>query len=179
MRYFVGGSLASSLHGIPRSTHDVDIVAEIEEEQIPFLVEMLEDDYYIDVEMIRKAVRHKTSFNVIHLATMFKADIFILKSDLFSQEEMARREQYQVSDDPPQSLFTASAEDVILHKLYWYQLGGGTSERQWSDVLGVLQVQAGRLDQTYLKKGALQREVTGLLERALQESLVTAQPLQQ
>jgi len=169
LRYFVGGSLASSLHGIPRATHDVDIVAEITEEHIPLLVKALEGDYYIDAEMIQEAIHRQTSFNVIHLTTMFKVDIFILKSDMPSQEEMARREQYQVSDDPPQSLFLASAEDVILHKRYWYQLGEGISERQWSDVLGVLQVQAGRLDQTYLKKGAQQRGVVGLLERALQE----------
>ena len=66
----------------------------------------------------------------------------------------------------------ASAEDVILHKLYWYQLGGNISERQWSDVLGVLQVQSGMLDNAYLVQGAQQRGVTELLEQALQDAQI-------
>jgi hypothetical protein len=167
--YFVGGSLASSLHGIPRATQDVDIVAEVKTSHISSLVGALESDFYIDPEMIQNAVDNQASFNVIHLATMFKVDIFVLKQDAASQEEMARRERFQISDAPSQSLFLASAEDVILHKLYWYQLGGGSSDRQWRDVLGVLQVQHDKLDHAYLTMGANRREVTELLERALQE----------
>jgi hypothetical protein len=172
IRYFVGGSLASSLHGIPRATQDVDIVADVKSEHVSSLVGALESDFYIDTEMIRNAVVSQASFNVIHLATMFKVDIFVLKQDAASQEEMARRELFQISDAPPQSLFLASAEDVILHKLYWYQIGGGISDRQWRDVLGVLQVQHDKLDHAYLAMGAERREVTELLERALQEAQV-------
>jgi len=170
LRYFVGGSLASSLHGIPRATQDVDIVAEMQEEHIDLFVKALEEEFYVDVDMIQEAIHRQASFNVIHLATMFKVDIFILKSDAPSKEEMTRREQYQVTYDPLQRLFLASAEDVILHKLYWYQLGGCIAERQWSDVLGVLQVQSERLDHPYLVKGAQQRGVAELLEQALQEA---------
>jgi hypothetical protein len=170
IRYLVGGSLASSLHGIPRATHDVDMVAEITYEHIPKLVEALESEFYIDAEMIRGAIQHRSSFNVIHLATMFKVDIFILKPDVASQEEMTRREQYHVSETPEQTLFLASAEDVVVHKLYWYQLSGGISERQWSDVLGVLQVQQEQLDRAYLKRAAQQRGVSDLLEQALREA---------
>ena len=170
IRYLVGGSLASSLHGIPRATHDVDIVAEITYEHIPFLVQALEAEFYIDADMIREAIQRRSSFNVIHLATMFKVDIFILKTDSASQEEMARREQYHIADDPDQPIFLATAEDVVVHKLYWYQLSGGISERQWSDVLGVLQVQQEQLDRTYLERAAQQRGVSDLLEQALRES---------
>jgi hypothetical protein len=170
IRYLVGGSLASSLHGIPRSTHDVDMVAEITSEHIPKLVKALESEFYIDAEMIREAIQYRSLFNVIHLATMFKVDIFILKPDVASQEEMIRREHYQVSETPEQMLFLASAEDVIVHKLYWYQLSGGISERQWSDVLGVLQVQQEQLDRTYLEQAAQQRGVSDLLEQALREA---------
>ena len=170
IRYFVGGSLASSLHGVPRATQDVDIVADIKNEHIPQLVKAFGTEFYIYADMIREAIRQRTSFNIIHLATMFKVDIFILKSDAPSKEEMTRREQYQVTYDPLQRLFLASAEDVILHKLYWYQLGGCIAERQWSDVLGVLQVQSERLDHPYLVKGAQQRGVAELLEQALQEA---------
>ena len=137
IRYFVGGSLASSLHGIPRATQDVDIVAEIKTGHIPKLVDALEKEFYIDADMIKDAIQTRMSFNIIHLATMFKVDIFVLKNDMASQEEMERRKHYQISDAPDQMLFLASAEDIILHKLYWFQLGGGVSERQWNDVLGV------------------------------------------
>jgi hypothetical protein len=168
--YFVSGSLASSLHGIPRATQDVDIVADIRKEQINFLVTALKDEFYIDAEMIKEAIIRNASFNVLHLATMFKVDIFILKGDKLSKEEIDRRKQYPVSDDPSDCLFLASAEDVILHKLYWYKKGGCVSERQWNDVLGVLQVQSEQLDRTYLINGAQQRGVSELLERALEEA---------
>jgi hypothetical protein len=168
--YLVGGSLASSLHGIPRATQDVDMVADIKLHHIPLLVNALETEFYIDADMIREAIQHHSSFNVIHLETLFKVDIFVLQADLASQEEMARRESYQVSDNPPQILFLASAEDIILHKLYWFQLGGGVSERQWNDVLGVLQVRHDTLDYEYLRRGAQYRGVSQLLEQALREA---------
>ncbi|MBN2001706.1 hypothetical protein JW935_29470 [candidate division KSB1 bacterium] len=167
IRYLVGGSLASSLHGIPRATNDVDMVAEILNAHIPPLVKALETEFYIDGEMIRDAIQQKSSFNIIHLATMFKLDIFVLKGDEVSQEEMNRRGLYQVSDTPDRKLFLASAEDIIVHKLYWYQLSGCASERQWTDVLGVLQVQGERLDYLYLERMAQQRGVRDLLNQAM------------
>ena len=170
IRYLIGGSLASSLHGIPRATNDVDIVADIKPEHIPILVKVLEKDFYIDEEMLRMAIKYQRSFNIIHLTTMFKVDIFILKSDSSSQEEMIRRQQYQISDIPDENLYLASAEDVILHKLYWYQLGGSVSERQWTDILGVLEVQRGQLDLKYLERIAKERGVMKLLDRALIEA---------
>jgi hypothetical protein len=170
IRYLVGGSLASSLHGIPRATNDVDMVAEMTEAHIPLLVKALETEFYIDAEMIQDAIHHQSSFNVIHLTTMFKVDIFVLKTDVASQEEMTRRGQYQISDTPDQRLFLASAEDVIVHKLYWYQLSGSVSERQWTDVLGVLQVQGEQLDYTYLERMAHQRGVHDLLTQAMKDA---------
>jgi len=170
IQYFVGGSLASSLHGIPRATNDVDIVAEITSKHIPLLVNALEAEFYIDAEMIQDAIHHQSSFNVIHLATMFKVDIFVLKTDKASQEEMTRRGQYQISEGLDETLFLASAEDVIVHKLYWYQLGGSVSERLWTDVLGVLQVQGDHLDYPYLEQAAHQRGVSDLLTQALKDA---------
>ncbi|MBN1684756.1 MAG: hypothetical protein JW855_04925 [Gammaproteobacteria bacterium] len=170
IRYFIGGSLASSLHGVPRATNDVDVVAAITFDHIPLLVKALETEFYIDAEMIRDAIKRQSSFNIIHLATMFKVDIFVWKSDIASQQEMKRRGQYQVSEIPQQTLFLASAEDVIVHKLYWYQLSGCVSERHWSDVLGVLKVQGDQLDYPYLKQAAQQRGVYSLLLQALKDA---------
>ncbi|NLD36004.1 MAG: hypothetical protein GX654_03965 [Desulfatiglans sp.] len=167
--YFIGGSLASSLYGIPRATQDVDIVADIKKEDVSVLVDNLKDRFYIDQDMIFDALHRKSSFNVIHLKTMFKVDVFILGRDDLSKEEIGRKDRYQLSDDPLDQIFLASAEDVLLHKLYWYKLGGYVSERQWNDVIGILQVQSGRLDIDYLVKRAEQRGVSELLEKALKE----------
>jgi hypothetical protein len=170
IRYIVGGSLASSLHGIPRATHDVDLVADISMRHIPVLVKAFQTSFYIDAEMIRDAIRHQRSFNLIHLETMFKIDVFILKPDAISQEEMDRRHAYQVSDVPEATLFLTSAEDIIVHKLVWYQLGGNISERQWTDVRGVLQIQQQDLDYAYLERVAGQRNVLPLLQQAIAEA---------
>lgn len=170
IRYFIGGSLASSFHGVPRATQDADIVAEIKNEHIPQLVEALSNDFYIDADMIRDAIQYRTSFNIIHLSTMFKVDIFILKPDKISQEEMSRRKQYQISKTPEQFLFMADAEDIIIHKLYCFQLGGCVSERQWNDVQGVIRVQYEQLDNSYLEHAAHLRGVSELLKKAIKEA---------
>ena len=167
--YLVGGSLASSLHGIPRTTQDVDLVADIKAWHVPLLVASLEAAFYVDANMIREAIAHQASFNIIHLATMFKIDIFILKNDSLSQIEMARRRHYQVEDRPEIHLFLASVEDTIVRKLQWYRLGGETSERQWRDILGVIEVQQNYLERDYLSETAEQCGVKDLLQRALQD----------
>ena len=169
IRYLVGGSLASSLHGVPRATHDVDIVADIGENHIPEFVKALEAEFYIDAEMIREAVRMQSMFNIIHQETMFKIDIFVLKSDTVSHEEMNRREQYQLTDDRKDTFYIATAEDTIVQKLFWYQLGGCVSDRQWNDVISVLKVQ-NRLDRHYLERIAKLKGVEELLKQALRES---------
>lgn len=169
IRYYVGGSLASSLHGIPRATQDVDIIADIAFHHIPELVSALEAEFYIDGDMIKEAIQRRKSFNLIHYETMFKVDIFIPKLDIAAQEEMERRQQYQVSDSPQQLLYLASAEDIILNKLKWFQMGGGVSERQWNDILGVLQIQHTKLDRSYLERSAQQRGIADLLQKVFNE----------
>lgn len=170
IKYLIGGSLASSLHGIPRATQDVDIVADIESNHVESLVEALKAEFYVEADMIREAIGNASSFNVIHLATMFKVDVFVLKPDHISQQEMMRREAYQISDSAQEQLYVATAEDIILHKLYWYQLGGKISERQWNDALGVIQVQGDQLDYVYLRQMAQQRGVSKLLAQILEEA---------
>ena len=171
--YLIGGSLASSLHGIPRTTQDVDLVADIKMFQIPMLVAALESAFYVDAEMMREAIQRRASFNFIHLATMLKIDVFILKNDPLSQNEMARRQRYEVEDRPDIHLFLASIEDTIVRKLEWYRLGGETSERQWRDMLGVIEVQQKHLEFDYLAEAAEQCGVTDLLRRAFHDAGVT------
>ncbi len=168
--YMVGGSLASSVHGIPRATQNLDIVADIQSVQVESLVKAFESEFYIDADMIQDAIKYSSSFNIIYLETMFKVDIFVLKNDLASQDEMNRRQPYQDSEDSQLAFFVSSAEDIIIQKLHWFQLGGRTSERQWNDILGVFQVQKETLDYSYLQKGAKIKGVGELLEQAIKET---------
>ncbi len=168
--YAVGGSLASSLHGVMRSTFDVDIVADMREEHIQPLVAALSKEFYVDDEMMRDALRRRSSFNLIHYETAFKVDIFIRKMRPFDQMQLERRKLSVIVADPEQSVYVISPEDTILAKLEWYRLGGQVSEQQWRDVLGILKVRAGELDLAYLRTWARELQVTDLLERALNEA---------
>jgi len=168
--YAVGGSLASSLHGVMRSTLDVDIVANMHLEHINPLVEALSKEFYADDEMMRDAIQRQSSFNLIHYETAFKVDIFIQKSRAFDHMQLERRRSSIIATDPEQSVFVTSPEDTILAKLEWYRMGGEVSDRQWRDILGVMKTRAGDLDLDYLRKWARELKVTDLLERALSEA---------
>lgn len=168
--YVVGGSLASSLHGIPRSTQDADLVAALRPDHIQPFIRRLEGRFYLSPERIETAVRRRTSFNLIHLKTMIKVDLFVLTETPLAQQEMARRQILPVPGRPGAHLHIASPEDTVLQKLLWYRQGGGTSERQWNDILGVLKVQGRALDLNYLKEWAERSEIDDLLTQALIDS---------
>ena len=170
IRYLVGGSLASSIYGTPRATQDVDLVAELEPDHVEPLTGALADEFYIDAGMIRDAIRRRRSFNVVHLATMFKADVFVSRGDAWSREEMARARTGEFdTPDGKLAIRFASPEDTLLHKFLWYQLGNQVSDRQWGDVAGVLKMQADSLDREYLRQWADSLGVSDLLARAMRE----------
>jgi hypothetical protein len=117
--------------------------------------------------MIRDAVHRRGSFNVIHLDTMFKVDVFVAKDDEWSCTQFSRAHRARIGDAGEKvELVFASPEDTVLHKLVWYRLGGETSERQWRDTVGVLRVQGAALDATYLAAWAPRLGVDDLLDRA-------------
>ena len=169
--YAIGGSLASSLHGVMRSTLDVDIVADMRFEHIPPLVAALAQEFYADNEMMREAIKRRSSFNLIHYETAFKVDIFIRKLRPFEQMQLERRQLSVIANDPERSVYVTSPEDTVLAKLEWYRLGGEVSDRQWRDILGVLKTRAGELDVDYLRQWARELKVSDLLERVLQEAV--------
>ena len=168
IEYQVGGSLASSVHGVPRSSLDIDVLAALPAEKVSALVERIEDTYYVSKTRAASAVERESSFNVIHLATMFKVDIFIARSQKFRRSSLQRRKLELLGKE--QSFFLTSAEDIVLYKLDWYRSGGGVSNQQWQDVVGVLRVQGDELDFEYLRKWARELEVRELFEVALSEA---------
>jgi len=169
--YCIGGSVASSLYGMARATMDVDIVAQITPPQVPKFVGLLKDSYYIDEYMILEAIDSTSSFNLIHLDTMIKIDVFIQKTDPFHQSVLRRKQiDTLVEDDPESGFFFYSPEDILLHKLCWYEMGGRVSERQWLDVLGIIKVQMDSLNQAYLKQWAQSLSVMDLLEQVFEEA---------
>jgi len=173
--YLVGGSMASAVQGIVRSTIDADLVADIRLEQVQQLCEMLKDEFYIDPETIVDAIIYTSSFNMIHLSSMFKVDVFILKNRPFDLNQMQRRVLQNIGDSPTDQVYFSSAEDIILAKLEWFRLGGDVSDRQWRDILGVIGVQSQRLDFSYLNNWAAELNILDLLQRAIKDANLPGQ----
>jgi len=169
--YYIGGSVASSACGIARATMDVDMVAAIKPQHIGALVQRLEAAYYIDADMILDAINRQSCFNLIHLETMLKVDVFVLKNEPYHHIMLQRRRKDTLDENQdPTEFYFASAEDIILSKLDWYRMSGGVSDRQWNDVLGVLKVQKQLLDIAYLEHWAAKLQLADLLQRAFDEA---------
>jgi hypothetical protein len=165
--YFIGGSLATAVHGVARATLDADIIADMKPGQVDHFVRDLGDAFYADAEVIRDAVHRQASFNVIHLKTMFKVDVFVRSRAPFDQAQFRRRMVTELAEEPGHSAYVASPEDNILAKLLWYQAGGEVSDRQWRDVVTVIGVYGERLDLSYLRQWAARLRIANLLERAI------------
>ena len=165
--YYIGGSLASSIYGMPRTTLDADIVADIKTNQIKTLKNNLEKEYYIDENMIEVAITNSSSFNLIHLETSVKIDVFVYKDNAYQKNVIERSVEDTLVENEQSSKFRfATPEDIIINKLAWYKMGGKVSERQWLDILGVIKIQRDSLDKKYLKKWSIKLELIKLLEKA-------------
>lgn len=168
--YLVGGSLASSVVGEPRSTLDIDMVVEISESQIDRLIVAFQEEFLVEPASLQRAVRDESSTNLIHLDSATKVDLFVIGKSSLEQTQMSRRRKVLVAKDPDRFLYFYTPEDILLQKLRWYRLGEESSDRQWRDVIGIIRVQAGALDADYLCRAAREFGVSDLLERALAET---------
>ena len=140
---------------------------------INLLVDRLKSLFYIDAEMIRDAINSKSSFNLIHLETAMKVDVYILKDNQYHNTAFERRKKDFLDEDTNSvQIYLCPAEDIILAKLEWYKIGNETSERQWLDILGVIKIQDENLDVDYLKKWASELGVSDLLVKALSDGKV-------
>ena len=146
-------------------------MAAIKTEHIIPLKSSLEQDYYIDEEMISEAIRQRSSFNLIHLETMIKIDVFIFKDEPYQNEVLQRKRMDSIEEGETSGKFYfSSPEDIILNKLQWYEIGGRVSERQWLDIIGVIKIQGNLLDADYLQHWAKELNLLELLEKAYQDA---------
>ena len=167
--YVVVGSFASSARGMPRATIDGDLVAAIEPKNVPDLVEQLRSrDFYVDDLSIHRAIDFERAFNAIHLQSMFKIDVYACR-DEFSRTEIERRLPERIYPNSDIVLYIATSEDTVVAKLSWFRKGNEVSERQWSDVLGILKVQKNKLDYNYMREWSERLDVSDLLDKALAE----------
>jgi hypothetical protein len=168
--YFVGGSLASSAHGVARATLDADIVARLEPGHAGRFAKELGPEFYADVDAIADAAARRSSFNLIHIATAFKVDVFVPPATAYAEVEMERRQSHVIDEGTGERMTFSTAEDTLLAKLLWYRQGNEVSDRQWRDVLGILRVAGNTLDGSYLSLWARELSVADLLDRALGEA---------
>ena len=146
--YMLTGSFASSLHGTPRATQDIDLViATSLDRLLGFVRSLPADRYYVSEAAAVEAHRNESMFNVVDVMTGWKVDLILRKSRPFSLREFERRSAEDVGGV---RLYVASPEDVIIAKMEWAKRGG--SARQIEDAAGILRVRAGDLDRDYIER---------------------------
>lgn len=144
----ITGSVASSFHGEPRTTRDVDIVIDASDRALDALLAQLSPaEWYVDANAARSALRDRTQFNVIHVASAWKIDLIVRKERAFSLEEFRRRREVDLAGV---MTVVASAEDTAIAKLEW--AAAGESERQLRDVAAIIAVIGDDLDRAYIER---------------------------
>ena len=171
IRYVAAGSLASSLHGEPRSTNDIDVVADLRASHLPALLAELGAEWIWSADVARDAIDAGGSFNLIHASTAVKVDVFIAGNDAFDQHRIASGLPMRISAGARSpEILVDTAEHTVLRKLEWFKRGGAVSDRQWRDVVNVLRVQGASIDNAELDRWAPRLGVVELLAAARREA---------
>ncbi len=160
--YMLTGSMVSNYWGIPRTTHDLDFVVRLPLRAIPDLVQVFAEDFYIDEDAVRAALKPPYQFNALDERSALKVDFWVLHPEPFELAIFARREKVSLFGEPA---WISTAEDIILHKLGWHKIS--PSERQLGDAAGVVAVQGERLDVPYMKEWAVALGVADTLDKLL------------
>ncbi|MCI0698503.1 hypothetical protein L0337_41705 [candidate division KSB1 bacterium] len=166
--YYIGGAVASIVHGEERFTKDADIVIRILPVHIKKFVKAFEFDFVVSEDVVQDSLTRRYAFNIIHIDTAYKIDLYPISDE--DEMELAAFARRQRRDIGTGEIWLATAEDVILAKLHWFRKGGEVSEKQWRDVLGVLKVQGENLDFAYLEQMAARFGLADLLARAREDA---------
>jgi hypothetical protein len=170
IRYAVGGSWASTAYGEPRFTNDVDILAAVTPQNLAVFLSHLPDSFYADAEEALSAILSGRPFNVIHMQTALKFDLFPSSAFPLGKEELDRAVLLEDSGLSKAPAWFVTPEDILLAKLYWYKLGGEVSEVQWRDIRGLVRGCSATLDRRYLERAASELGVHNILQRSLTEA---------
>jgi hypothetical protein len=166
IEHMLAGSFASTYHGDPRTTADIDLVIDPGRDALERFVRSVDPkEVYVSREAVEEAWRRRGQFNVVLLESGWKCDLILRKHRAFSEQEFARREPAEIAGV---RVFVATAEDTIVAKLEWAR--AGQSERQIRDVVGVLQMRAGDLDTAYIERWVDELGLAELWERAQREA---------
>ena len=167
--YALGGSMASSLFGEPRSTVDVDIAIKLADGFEQALLDRVTPAFYVPTDAAQAAIVSKSSFNLVDTAHGLKVDLFVLGDGVLDRMQIERRVNIAVPH-APNGIWVTAPEDQVLRKLDWYRKADGVSDRQWRDVVGILRVNLTSLDQDYLRHTATAVDLSDLLTAALADA---------
>lgn len=167
IRHTIGGSIAASFAGEPRSTIDIDFVVAMTHDHVEPLMSALLPEYYASEQALHRAVDTLGAANLIHQDTQIKVDVFVAGGTALDEQQLARRQRVEIR--PGQVIHIHPPEDILLQKLRWFRKGDGVSDRQWRDIISIIRTQGERLDRPYLVANAPAVDVESLLSRALEE----------
>jgi hypothetical protein len=159
--YAITGAWAVSAYGIPRTTHDLDVIVRMQRSDVHLLAAAYPPPYYADEEMMHNALTHGSVFNIIDPTTGLKVDFWPLRDDAYAREQFSRRRQVEIAG---RNVWVLAPEDVILSKLLWYKLS--PSDKQWADIQAVWEARDEHFDANYLENWAVRLSVADLLEKA-------------
>jgi len=169
--YFVSGGIASAIWGERRTTEDVDLAVLLSPEKVAQLLAAMADDFYISEVAVSEALQRTSTFNIIHFASVLKADIYLVsEEDNFRRSALARRVKLHPYESPELNFYICSPEDLVLQKLIWYNIASNQSQKQWRDILGILKLQGDGLDVNYLRIWSGLLQVESQLDRAFTEA---------
>lgn len=170
LRHALGGGLASSIYGEVRSTLDADFAVALPVLAVDRFVTAASTAFHVDADEAREAARDLRMFCMTHKKDLVKVDVHVVPDSGHPKAEFDRARWIQIGDERGEDVLVATAEDVLLQKLLWFQKGGESSQRQWRDVRGILKARMRNLDFGYMRSWAEQQGTRELLERAWIES---------